>query len=62
MDVGQEADTLSSRSILKTPEISPYVLDQSTLQIINVARRRDRLKLRRVFLLRAIEGLAFVTS
>ena len=39
----------------------PY-LDQSTLQIINVARRRGRQKPRRVFLLRAIEGVALVTS
>ena len=37
-------------------------LDQSTLQIINVARLRGRQKPRRVFLLRAIEGLAVVTS
>ena len=37
-------------------------LDQSTLQIINEARRRGRQKPRRVFLLRAIEGLAVVTS
>ena len=39
----------------------PY-LDQATLQIINVARRRGRQKPRRVIFLRAIEGPAVGTS
>ena len=37
-------------------------LDQSILQIVNVAGRRGRQKPRRVFLLRAIEDLAVMTS